>query len=82
MLIGNKINLRIMEKEDMPIVKDWVNNSEFVGDYEPITQETLIEIEKQYENLTEGQWFFIEKKRYFGHLIGSRLYCKGYQRFS
>ena len=58
MLVGNKINLRIMEKEDMPIVRDWVNNGEFVGDFEPITQETLPEIEKQYESLNEGQWFF------------------------
>jgi len=62
MLVGNKINLRIMEKKDMPIVKEWVNDIDFIGDFEPITQETIIDLEKQYESLTEGQWFFIEKK--------------------
>ncbi len=55
MLIGNKINLRIMEKKDMPIVKEWVNDIDFIGDFEPITQETITDLEKQYESLTEGQ---------------------------
>lgn len=73
-----------MEKKDMPLVKDWVNNIDFIGDFEPITQETLTEIEKQYESLTEGQWFFIEKKDgtkigYVAHyLTGSKQTEIGY----
>ena len=73
-----------MEKKDMPLVKDWVNNSEFIGEFEPITQETITDLEKQYENLNEAQWFFIEKKDgmkigYIAHYIaGSKQTEIGY----
>lgn len=84
MLIGNKLNLRIMEKKDMPILKEWVNSIDFIGEFEPLTQETITDLEKQYESLTEGQWFFIEKKDgmkigYVAHFIsGSKQTAIGY----
>lgn len=62
MLHGKSVNLRIMEKEDLPLLKEWVNNLEFEGDYEPISQETKTDLERRYDQLKEGQWFFIEKK--------------------
>ena len=40
MIEGKKVNLRIIEKEDLTLVKEWVNNIEFAGEYEPISQET------------------------------------------
>ena len=32
-----------------------------MGEYEPVIQETKADLERQYEKLTEGQWFFVEK---------------------
>ena len=51
-----------MEKEDLSIVKEWDNDVGIMGEYEPIVQETKAELERQYDKLTEGQWFFVEKK--------------------
>lgn len=51
-----------MEKEDLHIVKEWVNDHKFMGEFEPILQETEASLEKQYDQLKEGQWFFVEKK--------------------
>ena len=62
MLEGKNVNLRIMEREDLPIVKEWDNDVGIMGEYEPIVQETRTDLEKQFDKLTEGQWFFIEKK--------------------
>jgi ribosomal-protein-alanine N-acetyltransferase len=62
MLDGKTVNLRIMEKEDLSIVKEWDNDVGIMGEYEPIIQETKADLEQQYNKLTEGQWFFVEKK--------------------
>ena len=62
LLEGKNVNLRIIEKEDLSLVKDWVNNLDFGGEYEPITQESLADLEKEYDGLNGGQWFFVEKK--------------------
>ena len=51
-----------MEKEDLPLLKEWVNNVAFEGQYAPLSQETTTDLEKQYDRLQDGQWFFIEKK--------------------
>ena len=56
MLKGKTVNLTIMEKEDLPLVKEWVNDVDFMGEYEPISQETKADLEKQYDQLKEGQW--------------------------
>lgn len=62
LLEGKKVNLRIMEREDLSIVKKWDNDLGIMGEYEPIVQETQADLEKQFDKLTEGQWFFIERK--------------------
>jgi len=62
LLEGKNVNLRIMEREDLSIVKEWDNEVGIMGEYEPIVQETTTDLEKQYDKLTEGQWFFVEKK--------------------
>ena len=61
MLEGKLVNLRIMEKEDLPTLKEWDNEIGIMGEYEPIIQETKADLERQFDK-TEGQWFFIEKK--------------------
>jgi ribosomal-protein-alanine N-acetyltransferase len=84
LLEGKSVNLRIMEKEDLNIVKEWVNDHEFIGEFSPILQETKASLEKQYDQLSEGQWFFVEKKDrtrigYVCHyLVGGKLAEIGY----
>ena len=63
MLEGKTVNLRVMEKEDLPLLIDWNSNSEFYGEYSPLRQLSKTEWEKRYDNLTtDTKWFFIEKK--------------------
>jgi RimJ/RimL family protein N-acetyltransferase len=62
LLEGKKVNLRVVEKDDLPLLKEWKNNIEFIGEYQSISQETIRDLEKQYGELIESQWFFIEKK--------------------
>lgn len=63
MLEGKTVNLRVVEREDLPLCVEWINNPEISGEYEPLIQSSRTEIEKWYDNLSqEEKWFFIEKK--------------------
>jgi RimJ/RimL family protein N-acetyltransferase len=62
LLEGKSVNLRAVEKEDLPLLKEWRNSLEFTGQYQLISQETLKDIEKRYDELVDEKWFFIEKK--------------------
>ena len=62
MLEGRKVNLNLLEKGELPVLKQCVNDVHFVGEFEPISQEILGDLERQYDNLAGGQWFFVEKK--------------------
>ena len=53
------MNLRLMEKEELQILADWLNDPEFMGEYE--SQETIADLEKSFSRLG-SQWFFVEKK--------------------
>jgi RimJ/RimL family protein N-acetyltransferase len=62
LLEGKTVNLRVVEKEDLSLLKEWRNNLEFTGQYQSMLQETMKDLEKQHESLTDEKWFFIEKK--------------------
>ena len=64
MLEGKNVNLRVVEKEDLPLVLAWFNNVDFNGTYDPLdAQQSKADIEKEYDKLgPEEKWFFIEKK--------------------
>ncbi|MDH5732931.1 MAG: GNAT family N-acetyltransferase [Candidatus Bathyarchaeota archaeon] len=63
MLEGKNVNLRVVEKEDLPQLAEWINDPDFYGEYEPLIQVTRVELEKQYDNLlSEERWFIVEKK--------------------
>ena len=65
LLEGKNVNLRVVEKEDLPLLQEWWNDPEFSGIYNPLdTQESRIDIEKQYEKLDPEKkaWFLILKK--------------------
>lgn len=57
------VNLRVVEKEDLPWVAECINNPEFYGQYEPLMQVSKAELENKYNKLTpKEKWFIIEKK--------------------
>jgi RimJ/RimL family protein N-acetyltransferase len=63
LLEGKNVNLRVMEKEDLPLFADWMNNPEFWGDYFAPWQRSRAELEKMFENNPlEMKAFIIQKK--------------------
>jgi RimJ/RimL family protein N-acetyltransferase len=70
LLEGKNVNLRVVEKEDLPMVAEWLNNLDFFGEYNPLWQMSKADVQKMYDNLSpEGRWFFVEKKD--GSKVGS-----------
>ena len=68
MLEGKNVNLRIIEKEDLPLFAEWFNKPEVFGEYNPLHQGSRTDIEKMLENPNELKPFIIEKKD--GNKIG------------
>jgi RimJ/RimL family protein N-acetyltransferase len=63
LLEGKSVNLTVVEKEDLPLLADWSNNPEFLGEYIWLPQLSRTEWEKRYDSLPpDAEWFFIEKK--------------------
>jgi RimJ/RimL family protein N-acetyltransferase len=63
LLEGKNVSLKVVEKEDLPLLADWCNNPEFLGDFLWRPQESRTEWTKRYDNFTpDTKWFFIEKK--------------------
>lgn len=61
------MDLRIAEKEDVPLLADWVNNVEFMGHYSDFpTQISKVQLEKRMfePQLPQMEWvdFIIQKK--------------------
>ena len=61
-LEGKNVNLRIMEKEDLPQFAEWVNKPEVFGEYNPLRVMSKAEAEKMLESPLELKPFMIEKK--------------------
>ena len=62
MLEGKNVNLRLMEKEDLPLFAEWFNKPEVFGEYNPLRQITKTEVEKMFDSPHELKPFIIEKK--------------------
>ena len=63
MLEGKNVNLRVMEREDLPLYSTWVNNPDFYGEYDYLDQKSRTELEKKFETLSpEKRKFIIQKK--------------------
>ena len=63
MLEGKTVNLRVMEKEDLALYAEWVNNPDFYGEYDYVDQRAEAEIEKKFEGYSpENRRFVIQKK--------------------
>jgi len=61
LLEGKTVNLRIMEKEDLPLFVECANKPEVFGEYNPLHQMSKAEAEKMLEN-SDIKPFIIEKK--------------------
>jgi RimJ/RimL family protein N-acetyltransferase len=62
LLEGKNVNLRVMEKDDLPIFAEWVNKPEVFGEYNPLHQMSKTETEKMLDNPSDIRPFIIEKK--------------------
>jgi RimJ/RimL family protein N-acetyltransferase len=62
LLEGKKVNLRIVEKEELPLLAEWLSSLEFLGEFLGLRQMSKTEAEKMYENPYEMKDFIIEKK--------------------
>jgi RimJ/RimL family protein N-acetyltransferase len=63
LLEGKNVNLRIVEKENLPLLLKWINDPGFFGEYNPLEQETMVEMEKSYDTAhPDRKRFFVEKK--------------------
>jgi RimJ/RimL family protein N-acetyltransferase len=68
LLEGNNVNLRVVEKEDVPLLVEWWNSLEFQGEYFPVLQKSKTQALQEFENPSHVQVamgereFMIEKK--------------------
>ena len=62
MLEGKNVNLRLVEKEDLPPFVEWFNKPEVTGEYNPLHQMSKTDAEKILETPNELKPFIIEKK--------------------
>jgi RimJ/RimL family protein N-acetyltransferase len=68
LLEGRNVNLRLMEKEDVPLLVEWWNSLEFQGEYFTVLQKSKTQALQEFENpspvrvaMGDGE-FMIEKK--------------------
>jgi RimJ/RimL family protein N-acetyltransferase len=77
LLKGKTVNLRVVEKEDLPLLLEWRNSLEFEGGYNPVAiQQSKTEFEKKHDSRSPDETrFLIEKKdgSKIGH-IGTHLF--------
>jgi RimJ/RimL family protein N-acetyltransferase len=77
LLEGKNVNLRIMEKEDLPLLQEWMNNPEFMGEFLPPRQWSRAELEKMEDSPFEPKTIIIEKKK-GGGKIGYIVHYNSY----
>jgi RimJ/RimL family protein N-acetyltransferase len=71
LLEGKTVNLRLEEKEDIPLVAEWLNSLDFFGEYNPLMQMSKADLQKSYDNLpSEERWFWFLIERKDGSRIG------------
>ena len=63
MLEGKNVNLRVAEKDDLPLFLEWFNNPVFMGEFFSPTQMSKADMEKMLDNNPyEMKAFIVEKK--------------------
>jgi len=62
LLEGKTVDLKVVEKDEIGQMTEWLNRPEFLGEYNPMFQATKAEMEKLLELPNEPKFFFIMKK--------------------
>ncbi len=62
MLKGNLVDLELVEREDLGVLRDWDNDVDFVGEFEPFSQSSLSDLQKQFDERGESGWWFVRRK--------------------
>jgi len=63
LLEGKHVNLRVIEKEDLPLYAEWFNNTDFFGEFQSPLQLSRAELEEFLKSTVyETKGFIIEKK--------------------
>jgi RimJ/RimL family protein N-acetyltransferase len=63
LLEGKTVNLKTVEKEDLPLISEWMVNPDFLGEFVALWQKSRMDWQKRYDNLKpEEKWFLIERK--------------------
>jgi hypothetical protein len=47
LLEGKSLNLRIAEKEDVPLIAEWWSDSQYMGEYQDVMTKTLPEFSRE-----------------------------------
>jgi [ribosomal protein S5]-alanine N-acetyltransferase len=68
MLEGKKVNLRVMERDDYPLLAEWFNQPGVFGRYNPLHQVSLDEVGKIFASPHEARPFMVEDKE--GRKVG------------
>jgi len=61
LLEGKTVNLRVAEKEDVPVFVEWANKLEVLGEYQGLVQMSKGEAEKMLDT-SDVRLFLVEKK--------------------
>jgi RimJ/RimL family protein N-acetyltransferase len=62
LLKGKNVNLRVVERDDLPLIAEWLGNPDFFN-YASFPQRSKTEMERQYDDLpSDSKWFIVEKK--------------------
>jgi RimJ/RimL family protein N-acetyltransferase len=72
MLEGEKVNLKILEREDFQLLAEWFNQPEVFGEFNPIHQVTIDEIGKLFSTPFEFKPFIVMDKE--GRKVGFIAY--------
>jgi RimJ/RimL family protein N-acetyltransferase len=62
LLEGKTVNLRVMEKEDLPLIAEWFSSPDVFGEYNTLRQMSKTETEKMLESPLELRPFILERK--------------------
>ena len=61
MLQGEKVTLRLVEKEGIMYLMNWLNDPEFFGEYEHFAPTTQRRLERTHDKLEGEQWWLIDE---------------------
>ncbi len=69
LLEGKRVNLRIVEEEELGVFAEFLNDPTVGSEYMPILQQPKSAIKQRYERLSpDDKWFFVEEKN--SNIIG------------